>query len=699
VAALTEAHPDIAKRKVAVIGAGAAGMTAASGLQRVGVSDVTVFDQAAAPLHPQRASHTRYLHPRLFHWPEAGWQNARAGLPVGSWDADYADVVRESVLSNVGGPPIRFCTSVIDVLDADRPRLRVRRLGEHTVEEDVFDVVMVATGFPCERPAQGALGGSYWHSIEALDLLPPEVRVRVAGDGDSALTEVLMLFIDRFGHRGVEALAEMLPINEALREADFMAHGQPGDNADPPLECRSPSLLKRLEELDARGHGGVRVVIHADHALKGKSFLLNRILVTHLRWTTRAPVDVQPQNLTSGSHPSGDPVIWRVGIGGAVSPRRFEVSRLATARVLEQMSMGDPISAGILAQTIDALRRPMWTTVFEHRLNPGAGWRAEAPTTLSLACGKPTKSARASLPDIARTFLALRNLGVPIRPDAAHRSGSDVWISIETVVRCTSLSHEDCVDATTEASPEIRRDQLGRLWFRPHDTKDGRTTRAGVAALAEPRGALEQWMSAEDVTSRLKDADAAVLSGLADISLAGGRVQAKLADLHTRAGRSEEAISVLLRMARVPDGHDGRARTASRVRGAMLEVASILTSESNDNGYFEPEDAWLILAGAGAQLRTVASDGPLTVTSSFLTRRWAPRVRAVVQRTSPPRWFQPLAAHAFELPSAERGLRDVVVRLTRSELGARDDLQQRPAPLARFGVWLDTADAESIVLP
>jgi hypothetical protein len=553
VAALTEADPELSKRRIAVVGAGAAGMTAGAALRRSGVELVRVFDRAAAPLHPQRASPARYLHPRIFHWPEAGWDEPKAALPLASWSADYADSVRRSVLDDVWIPhehELEFCTSVLDVLDSDRPRVRFRRLGEHAVEEEEFDIVIVATGFPSERPAKDALGGSYWHHIESMDLLSDTIHVAV--DGDGALTEVLMLFIDRLGHRGVEKLAAQLRTSERLREADFIAQGRPDDNADPPLECRSPELLKTLELLD---DGRTRVVVHADRALKGKSFLLDRILVTHLRWTRRAPVDVHPQNLRSGAHPSGDPVIWRVGLYGAVPPRRFEVSQLATTRVLEQLRAPDPVFAGLVAQTVDALRRPMWTPTFQQNLGPGQAWRPEAPSSFEPACGALNDCARASLPAITNTFCELEKLGIPVRPDAAWRQGDDsLWISIETVVRCTSIPHEECIKPTSHPSEDIQRDQRKRLWFRSIPTHGREGRRTAVVALAEPRDALEEWIRANPGGSELRSLECQMLRGLADISVTGGRIQAALVRAHLAAKRPDEAIAVLLRTAAFPMG-------------------------------------------------------------------------------------------------------------------------------------------------
>jgi hypothetical protein len=131
----------------------------------------------------------------------------------------------------------------------------------------------------------------------------------------------------------------------------------------------------------------------------------------------------------------------------------------------------------------------------------------------------------------------------------------------------------------------------------------------------------------------------------------------------------------------------------------MLDVARILTT-TKENPYFEKDDAWLLLAAAGAQLRTVASDEPLIVTSSFLTRRWASRVRAMIQadQSQAPSWFRPLAVAADELPADKGALREFVVHVTRAAWDAKVQHERRGAPIARFGVWLDKTEPEKRIV-
>jgi NADH dehydrogenase FAD-containing subunit len=72
------------KGKIAVIGGGAAGMTAAAALVSLcpDLQKVMVFEKKPDLLHMQLLCHDRYLHPHVYDWPRTGSQEPRAGLPI-----------------------------------------------------------------------------------------------------------------------------------------------------------------------------------------------------------------------------------------------------------------------------------------------------------------------------------------------------------------------------------------------------------------------------------------------------------------------------------------------------------------------------------------------------------------------------------------------------------------------------------------
>jgi hypothetical protein len=56
---------------------------------------------------------------------------------------ELADAARQAILRDIGGPIVRLCHSAVDVLDDDRPRIRVRRLAEHAEGERAYDIAIV----------------------------------------------------------------------------------------------------------------------------------------------------------------------------------------------------------------------------------------------------------------------------------------------------------------------------------------------------------------------------------------------------------------------------------------------------------------------------------------------------------------------------------------------------------------------------
>lgn len=83
-------------KRVAVIGAGAAGLTAAVASARVG-AHVTLIEQLHAPLPLQRSSGKRFLHPHIYDWPSPNADGEDANLPLLNWSADYANNVARQI--------------------------------------------------------------------------------------------------------------------------------------------------------------------------------------------------------------------------------------------------------------------------------------------------------------------------------------------------------------------------------------------------------------------------------------------------------------------------------------------------------------------------------------------------------------------------------------------------------------------------
>src|SRR4051794_9411876 len=72
VGALMEKHGTMADMRVAIVGAGIAGVTAAAHMLEQTNAEVAVFEAAPRPLWLQDDCRERWLHPGLYDWPLPG---------------------------------------------------------------------------------------------------------------------------------------------------------------------------------------------------------------------------------------------------------------------------------------------------------------------------------------------------------------------------------------------------------------------------------------------------------------------------------------------------------------------------------------------------------------------------------------------------------------------------------------------------
>lgn len=80
---------------IAIVGGGFAGLTAAAALMKKEAdAKIAIFEQRDTLLPLQQGSDSRWLHPRIYDWPEEGSEASVAMLPVLNWTAARAsDVV------------------------------------------------------------------------------------------------------------------------------------------------------------------------------------------------------------------------------------------------------------------------------------------------------------------------------------------------------------------------------------------------------------------------------------------------------------------------------------------------------------------------------------------------------------------------------------------------------------------------------
>ena len=183
-------------KRVAIIGAGFGGITAAAALAQIRVH-VSLYEAEPAPMHLQLNSGTRFLHPHIYDWPLKNIEDIDANLPVLNWRADYArevakhikeswDTIRNS--TQVGLVEERFSERVTSI----QRRGRQWDIGVNgSRQTSAFDIVILAVGFGVE--SADAYSYPYWANIWIDDAQAHKRKWLISGAGDGALTDVMRL--------------------------------------------------------------------------------------------------------------------------------------------------------------------------------------------------------------------------------------------------------------------------------------------------------------------------------------------------------------------------------------------------------------------------------------------------------------------------------------------------------------------------
>lgn len=139
--------------KVAIIGGGAAGITAAVALSRTSpkLDKLDVFERSSTILALQQGSR-RFLHPHFYDWPAAGSDSNDAGLPIMNWAAGPAGDVAATLRAEFEAA--RHDSVLTLHSDHVVTKLIPSNLGPIRVVVDknsavgrIYDVVILAIGF------------------------------------------------------------------------------------------------------------------------------------------------------------------------------------------------------------------------------------------------------------------------------------------------------------------------------------------------------------------------------------------------------------------------------------------------------------------------------------------------------------------------------------------------------------------------
>jgi hypothetical protein len=276
------------RSKVAVVGGGISGLTAASAAIVRGVTQVVVFEKDRELLHLQATSQQRYIHPHIYDWPADGALDDDAGLPILNWKADLAKEVVEKMLEDWRILPGRekieqrvLCGDIAIRSGVDGP------IVESAKGCEAFMVVILAAGFGRDSHSET---DSYWTDsrIDGREA-EEEGEWLVSGAGDGALTDLMRLCISKFSHKrvleAVDQQARQTVGSDLLNLASAkLSSAELAGRFEKAAAVIAPQLNERLKPRDI---SKIWLNSTRDELFSPKSSILNRLIVAWLKTEKR----------------------------------------------------------------------------------------------------------------------------------------------------------------------------------------------------------------------------------------------------------------------------------------------------------------------------------------------------------------------------------------------------------------------------
>lgn len=277
--------------RVAIIGAGAAGITAAAALAKAApnLKAIDVYDSEGEILHLQWTSR-RYLHPHNYDWPTSNMDSEVAGLPLLNWTAGAANDVQTHLLQQFNqirkGSSINLLlkSRVNSVIPYEFSQVGVEIEGRPEVSD--YDAVIIAVGFGLERSA-GTDTPAYWSStgLEEKVIAPGFVDIFVSGNGDGGLVDFMTAAFNGLTHPQICHLLTAQnwgPALDKVKEIELAAWRD-----DAPLDIFEayknevmplvpPALFANIRD---QLRDNARVILHTNeaHLFKRGTAILNRL--------------------------------------------------------------------------------------------------------------------------------------------------------------------------------------------------------------------------------------------------------------------------------------------------------------------------------------------------------------------------------------------------------------------------------------
>lgn len=317
--ALQHEHLIRANARIAVIGGGAAGLTAAAGLALQPGTNVRLFERSDVLLPLQRDSQRRRLDPHIYEWPKPDADHELAELPLLDWRSGSAIEVRTAVLQEFTNIRM-FAANRLEVSflhDVTRIQPQHGRFilsftreganGDRVEDQAEYDIVILAVGFGTEPsvPIGGTVTPSYWRDAGVPG---PEITGKarpaflVSGNGDGGLIDLIAAASRNFDHNeiirgiaqrpGVRDLGpRLLEIDRLARENDAQGQGFDFIAAYDASIGADVEALGLVGELRGRLRPGVQLFFQTreQDLLSIRTARLNRLAVYLLTKACTAP--------------------------------------------------------------------------------------------------------------------------------------------------------------------------------------------------------------------------------------------------------------------------------------------------------------------------------------------------------------------------------------------------------------------------
>ena len=285
-----------ANPRVAVVGGGAAGVTAAAAIALVSNGTVVLFESAGELLSLQSTTERRRLDPHIYDWPAHDTTDPIADLPILDWESGTCRSVREDVLVGFEDISVRLGQRL-----QRRMRHRVTGLAVAADGYDLssvnlddplplaeqepnerFNMVLLAVGFGLEprEPVQNVQSASYWSDagVPVAEFEGrPTPRFFVSGAGDGGLIDLVAAGATNFDHAGMIAMISQHPgideLSGTLMDIDRRARvaDAAGERFDF-IAAYDDELLGQLNAIGlvaavaAQLRPGVQLILQTQHA-------------------------------------------------------------------------------------------------------------------------------------------------------------------------------------------------------------------------------------------------------------------------------------------------------------------------------------------------------------------------------------------------------------------------------------------------